>query len=359
LAAAVARICRAGARLAEPGEFTLRAFLAGRIDLTQAEAVLGVIDAAEPDQLDAALEQLAGGLARPLEQLRRQLLELLAQLEAGFDFPDEDLPFLTTDELRRGLGQAGRTVARLVRQMDGRAESAPAARVVLVGAPNAGKSSLFNAMAGAAQALVSAEPHTTRDYLVAELDLDGLKCRLVDTAGVEPPEDAASIDLEQAAQQMTSRQARGSQLRLLCIDAGRPMNEWERSQFAGRNERQLVVLTKIDAPRQSDAPRYDVATSSVSGAGLDMLRETLRRVLVSAVASQTGGMAGTAVRCRDSLRWAAQGLGRARKALGRGSGEELVALEIREALDALGRVLGAVYTEDVLEVIFSRFCIGK
>jgi tRNA modification GTPase len=243
--------------------------------------------------------------------------------------------------------------------MEGRTESAPAARVVLVGAPNAGKSSLFNALARGPQALVSDQPRTTRDYLVAELDLDGLKCRLVDTAGVEPSGSAGSADLEQAAQQMTSRQARGSQLRLLCIDAGRPMNQWERSQLMDPSARQLVVLTKIDRPRQSDCPRYDVATSSASGEGLDALRRTLRQALVGTVSAHPGGVAGTADRCRESLRRAAQDLARARIALRRGRGEELLAVEIRSALDELGHVVGAVYTDDVLEVIFSRFCIGK
>jgi len=177
-------LCATGARLAGPGEFTLRAFLAGRIDLTQAEAVLAVIDAHDPQDLNVALGQLAGGLARPLHRLREALLDLLAHVEAGFDFADEELPFIEREELDRQLGAANDEVAAIVRQLALRGEPIDMARAVLVGRPNAGKSSLFNALAGDHAALVSEHPGTTRDYLVAELDLDGLKCRLIDTAGL-------------------------------------------------------------------------------------------------------------------------------------------------------------------------------
>ena len=177
-------ICSAGARLAAPGEFTLRAFLAGRIDLSQAEAVLGVIDAADPRDLQVALGQLAGGLARPLHRLRDDLLDLLAHLEAGFDFADEELPFLDRKVLDRRLAQAEESIATILRQMASRGGPSSSTRVVLVGQPNTGKSSLFNALAHGQAALVSDCPGTTRDYLVAELDLGGVKCQLIDTAGM-------------------------------------------------------------------------------------------------------------------------------------------------------------------------------
>src|SRR5262249_45075476 len=153
-----------------PGEFTLRAFLAGRIDLTQAEAVLGVIDAAGRQELDAALAQLSGGLAAPLAQLRGGLLDVLAHLEAVLDFTDGDIEFISREELQSQVAAAQAEVERLASQMQARGEAASATRAVLIGAPNVGKSSLYNALTGQA-ALVSQQAGTTRDYLTARLDL--------------------------------------------------------------------------------------------------------------------------------------------------------------------------------------------
>jgi tRNA modification GTPase len=178
-------LCAAGARPAEPGEFTLRAFLAGRIDLCQAEAVLGVIEAAGPQELHVALSQLAGGLSRPLQSLRNSLLDLLAHVEAGFDFADEDLAFVPREELDRQLAEAEGSVEAILAQTIARSEPPDVVRAVLVGRPNAGKSSLFNALARMPAALVSDHPGTTRDYLVADLDLGGVKCRLIDLAGTK------------------------------------------------------------------------------------------------------------------------------------------------------------------------------
>ena len=170
-------------RLAQPGEFTLRAFLAGRIDLTQAEAVLGVVDAVDRRQLDVALEQLAGGLSHPLHALRDDLLNLLADLEAGLDFAEEDIRFVSSVELDRRLAGAAEKLDRLSARLSMRGEAHTAARVTLVGSPNVGKSSLFNALARQSAALVSPLPGTTRDYLAARIDAGGLTVELIDTAG--------------------------------------------------------------------------------------------------------------------------------------------------------------------------------
>lgn len=363
---ALEAICAAGARLARPGEFTLRAFLAGRLDLTQAEAVLGVIDAADPRQLDVALQQLAGGLAGPLRQLRGSLLDLLADLEAGFDFADEDLPFITRAQLDGQLAAATRTVDRLLEQMASRRETAELVRVVLTGWPNTGKSSLFNALLGRTGALVSETPGTTRDYLTAELDLGGqVRCLLVDTAGIEPEAARLADSVRRAAQAAAVGQAQSAQVRLLCLDSTRPLHAWEAAQLAACPEAPLVVLTKCDLPRRleltgaaTSCPSA-VATSSLTGQGLGRLKKEIAAAVLAARAGEGDVVAGTAVRSRESLRLAAECLQRARQVLSVGSGEELVAAELRVALDELGQVVGAVYTEDVLERIFSRFCVGK
>jgi len=349
-------VCAAGARLAQRGEFTLRAFLCGRLDLTRAEAVLGVIDAAGPAQLKAALTQLAGGLAVPLGRLRDGLLDLLADLEAGLDFADEDLPFISCEELSERLAAAAAEVQRLLGQMASRSEAADRTRVVLFGWPNTGKSSLFNALAGGT-ALVSDHPGTTRDYLTAELDLGGARCLLVDTAGLEPESRVPHDPVRRAAQAAASDQGRQAQVRLFCLDASRPPNAWEEAQLAGGMDG-LVVLTKIDLARRIEPGPSSVPTSSVTGEGIARLRE---RIAEAVLACGPPGevVAGTAVRCRESLRLAAQSLHRAGEACRLTVGEELVAAEVRAALEELGMTVGAVYTEDVLDRIFSRFCIGK
>lgn len=359
LEAALRALCRSGGRLAQPGEFTLRSFLAGRLDLTQAEAVLGAIDAADADRFDVALAQLAGGLSRPLTHLRDDLLNLLAHLEAGLDFADEDLPFITQDQLNRQLAAAAEAVAGLAQQMTSRREATDRVRFVLVGWSNTGKSSLFNALAAGPGALVSDHPGTTRDYLTCDLDLDGVRCLLIDTAGMETSAATAGVDLRRAAQTASQRQGRAAHLRLFCLDSSRPLNGWEREQLAADSSGRLVVLTKADLPRATDFAGPAIATSSLSGEGVDSLRGRLREAALTTNASGGDVVAGTSVRCSESLRLAAESLHRARRIVRQDTGEELVAAEIRVALEELGRVVGAVYTDDMLDRIFSRFCIGK
>jgi tRNA modification GTPase len=356
-------VCAAGARLAAPGEFTLRAFLAGRIDLTQAEAVLGVIDADDGPALAVALSQLAGGLARPLHRLRDELLELLAHVEAGFDFADEDLPFITREELDDRLAQAESQLALIERQMHSRAEPVDVVRAVLVGRPNTGKSSLFNAIVGSASALVSQHAGTTRDYLSADLDLDGVQCRLIDTAGIgekplAPPHDDAPI--EHAAQLAAESQHRSADVQVLCLDCTRPLDDWERSHLedAPIAGQRVVAWTKCDAGQGIEGDTAGVRTSSHTGEGVDALRSQLRQAVVAAAGTQGDVVASTAARCRESLRLAEQSLRQARTAANEGQ-EELAAADVRAALEELGKVVGAVYTDDVLDRIFSRFCVGK
>jgi len=356
--AAIRSLVAAGARPAERGEFTLRAFLGGRLDLTQAEAVLGAVDAADDRELDAALGQLAGGLAGPLRRLRESLLELLVEVEAGLDFPEEDLAVVSPEEIDRQLAAASAAVAGLARQMQTRHTAGELVRAVLVGWPNVGKSSLFNALLGRTGALVSELPATTRDYLTAELDLGGAKCLLVDTAGVEIDPAGPAAAIRRAAQDGSARQSDSAGVELLCLDTTRPLNSWERARLAADNQRRIAVLTKIDAAGATDFAGHAVRTSSFSGWGLDVLRDRLHRAVLAA--RPPGGVVrNTAVRCHDSLRRAVESLALARQVAAEGGGEELVAAELRAALDELGQVVGAVYTDDLLERIFSRFCIGK
>lgn len=355
--AAMQAACRHGARPAQPGEFTLRAFLAGRLDLTQAEAVLGVVDAADQKQLDVALRQMAGGLAAPLQRLRSELLELLAHLEAGLDFVEEPIEFITQSELLSQLTSARAATQKLVEQTAARGDAAVVPRVVLVGEPNVGKSSLFNALAGGAKAIVSPTAGTTRDYLTARLSLDGVECDLIDTAGLEE-RNLATPSIAAAAQAFTGEQAHDADVRLLCLDASRPPTPREAAEIARCDPARFVVLTKADLAA-NPASSHLLSVSVVRNSGLDELRQAIRAAIVAARGEASDVVVATAVRCRDSLRRADEALAAAVVLVQRRGVEELVAVEVRQALDELGQVVGAVYTDDILDRIFSRFCIGK
>ncbi|HVA45765.1 MAG TPA: GTPase [Pirellulales bacterium] len=353
--ALLAELCAKGARLARPGEFTLRAFLAGRIDLTQAEAVLGVIDARGRRELETALSQLAGGLAAPLARLRGELLDALAHLEAGLDFVEEDIEFISPDDLDAQLAAAQAEVEGLLDQMQARGEAPGTLRAVLIGAPNVGKSSLYNALGGQ-NVLVSEQAGTTRDYLATRLDLDGTMFELVDTAGIEHAQTTA---IARAAQAAGCGQREQAEIEIVCLDASRPLTESEEDLLASRPRgERLVVCTKTDLPRRARELPEAIDTSSRSGAGLDLLRRRLREA-GEADKVTLGVVAATAVRCSESLRQAAEGLVRARGVVQSAGGEELVAAELRGTLHQLGEVAGEVYTDDILDRIFSRFCIGK
>ena len=356
LSALLEALSAAGARPAEPGEFTLRAFLAGRIDLTQAEAVLGVIDARGEQDFRSSLEQLAGGLARPLDQLRNMLLELLSRLEAGLDFVEEDIQFLTPEEIEKELDQAASVLLAARQQLAGRGLGETLPRVVLIGWPNVGKSSLFNALARHATALVSDSPGTTRDYLLAMLELGSIRCQLVDTAGVEPAGEGA---IASRAQQMTESQTLASDIRLLCLDASRSLNDWERRELATTSGlHQQVVLTKCDRPYRLEVPPGAIETSAQAGQGIAALQSVLREGLLRLQRGESASSL-TTERCGERMREADEALSRARQLNRSASGDELIALEIRAALSELGQIVGAVYTDDILDRIFSRFCIGK
>ena len=342
-----------GARLAEPGEFTLRAFLAGRIDLTQAEAVLGVIDAVGEDQLGVALRQLAGGLATPLARLRDDLADTLAHLEANLDFADEaDVDPLGRAALAADLARRASEVADLAGRLGGRVRESGRPRVVLVGPPNAGKSRLFNALVGADRSIVAPVAGTTRDYVEAACDCDGLGIDLVDTAGVE----RADHPIGRLAQEAQAEQVRGADLLLDCRPAG---SNWAATGGPIDHPPRLRVATKADLDSSAD-PMTELATSAATGAGVDRLRvEVARRLRRDESSRSAAGVATTAARSGASLLGAARSLRAASAAVAAGRGDEFVAVDLRQALDDLGRVVGVVVTDDLLDRIFRRFCIGK
>jgi tRNA modification GTPase len=339
----IGELLRAGARAAQPGEFTMRAFLAGKLDLPRAEAVLGVIEAGSRDELKQALAQLAGGVSQPLNALRDDLLNLLADLEAGLDFAEEDIHFIARDDLLLRLGKGLAQLTNLKRQLEQRAVSGLPFRVVIAGRPNVGKSSLFNALTGGA-ALVSPESGTTRDYLVGRLELDGVTVELIDTAGVQESADP----IEAQAQSLGREQFEQSDLVLVCVEAGQPFGV-----LSAGAPSTVTVATKCDV---AEAPAGLLATSVVNGVGLAELRQLLAE---RASARAQPALAPSLSRCQGHVTACLEHLRRAHQMVLFEEPAELLALEVRGALDQIGEMVGAVYTDDLLDRIFSRFCIGK
>lgn len=344
----IAQLLHAGCRAAQPGEFTLRAFLSGKLDLTRAEAVHAVIEADSRDELKYALKQLAGGMARPLQELRDDLLNLLADVEAALDFADEDIRFVQQEEMLLRLGKALAHITLLDKQLDQRGQSERPFRVVLTGRPNAGKSSLFNALVGG-NALVSAEPGTTRDYLVQRLDVGGVRVELIDTPGWQ----MASGTIETQAQTLAREQSAHADLLLLCLEAGQSLAPEEETMCRQTHPPVVAISTKSDLPSPHS---QRIATSSVSGSGLDALRTLLAE---RAQARKQPALAPSLSRCRHHVASCLEQLRRAHGIVLFEEPSELLALELRGALEQLGEMVGTVYTDDLLDRIFNRFCIGK
>jgi tRNA modification GTPase len=337
------QLVRAGARLAEPGEFTLRAFLAGKLDLTQAEAVLGVIEAKDEAVLHGSLSQLAGNLAHPLHEVRDDLLNLLADVEAGLDFSDEDLVFLSSEQIANRITHHVTKLTESLRQTEARGVASKPLRVVLTGPANAGKSSLFNALTGTPGALVSPEPGTTRDYLSARVKWDGLNVELIDTAG----EASATETIGEQAQVQRVGQGAAADLLLRCVPVDEP------GPVRLMDGREVEVRTKADlAPAVSG-----LATSSLSGQGLAELRAVI--VERARAASRHGKAELRLARCHAHVAQALVHLRQAEEIVSKREPADLLALDLRLALEQLGELLGSVYTNDLLDRVFSRFCIGK
>jgi len=383
LQAALETLYRAGIRPAQAGEFTLRAFLAQRIDLVQAEAVLGVIDAADHCELDQALRQLAGGISSRIREARTRLLELLADLEAGLDFVEEDIEFVEADAVIERLESVRTFVDQLRQQSRHRMRTTAACRIVLAGQTNAGKSTLFNRLIGEHTALVSQTEGTTRDYLSARLDWDGPESELIDTAGWEADasgvlSQAQTVSREQweradlivwcrATDMSVQRHDADEQLQTAVQRLGCPvLLVHTKSDLRPDGNEPLTDSSPSQGPPQSTVdnrghtlPAVPLQVSGHTGQGLGQLCRQLARQLQHENPTHRSLISDTSARCRDSLHNAHTALTEACGLAHARAGDELLAVSIREALDHLGRIVGAVYTEDLLDHIFSRFCIGK
>ncbi|NBB17535.1 tRNA uridine-5-carboxymethylaminomethyl(34) synthesis GTPase MnmE [Caulobacter sp. SLTY] len=352
----MAALLAQGLRLAEPGEFTRRAFENGRLDLAQAEAVADLVDAETQGQARQALGQLGGALSNRYETWRAGLTQALAMLEAAVDFPDEELPADVAARARPPLETLlGEIDAALADEGRGR-RVREGFRIALIGAPNAGKSSLLNALAGRDAAIVTATPGTTRDVIEVPMVLAGYKALLADTAGVRETDEAIEAEGVRRAQAW----AHDADLRLWVVDQS-AAGEWARARGLAR-EGDLLVLTKADLTPGPDRdaameqPLDHLALSVLAPADVATLRAELERRIVAALSGAEFPLA-TRIRHRDSLTEARRHMRRALDELE--PAVELAAEDVRLAARALARVTGRIGAEDILDVVFSSFCIGK
>ena len=351
----LARVLALGARQAAPGEFSQRAFLNDKLDLAQAEAVADLIDAASAAAARAALRSLDGEFSRQIEALSERLVELRVQIEAGLDFPDEELDLLADGRLAADAARLADDLRALVERAGEGRLLREGVTVVLAGAPNVGKSSLLNALAEREAAIVTAIPGTTRDVLREYLAIDGLPLHLVDTAGLRDSHDP--IELE-GIRRARAEIARADHL-LFVTEAGAPQSP--PPELLEQASSVTRIVNKIDLtgepPRTESATSWtDVYLSVRSGAGLDLLRARMR-----AAAGFAGAQGQFSARRRhvEALRQAAESTARSAELLATGAGPELAAEELRLAQQALGEITGEVSSDDLLGRIFASFCIGK
>jgi tRNA modification GTPase len=342
-------VLRAGARAAEPGEFTRRAFINGKLDLTQAEAVMDIIRARTPLALRAAAEQLEGRLGKGIARLREDLLTVVAHLEAWIDFPEEDIDPASGSALVERIAAVRETVQSLLATADQGRILREGVRVAIVGRPNAGKSSLLNRLLGMDRAIVSPTPGTTRDTIEESACLGGLLFRLTDTAGLRETSDP----VEQAGVERSRLTIERADLVLHIIDASEP-NDAQ----GPLGTREILVANKCDLPSPG-VPAGAVRVSCLTGEGFSDLTERMVEAVGGAHLSAGQSLAAINARHTALLDSAARSLEAARILVSSGEPPELAAIELRAALDAIGRIIGMADTEEILGRIFSSFCIGK
>ncbi len=353
-----------GARLAEPGEFTKRAFLNGRLDLSQAEAVIDLIHAHTEESHRQALAQLEGGLSQAIAAMREALLEVLAYVEGAMEFPEEDLELLPWETLRAKAHAVEVQTAVLLDTFQTGRVLREGVRVVIVGRPNVGKSSLFNALLATNRAIVTPIPGTTRDVLEEVVNLRGYPFRLLDTAGIRASADA----VEQEGIGRARRSLESADLVLLVLDGSEPLTAADEEAITAiQGQRVQVVLNKADLPARLTAgelqrrfPEWPkVAVSCKERQGLEHLTEAMVEAMLHGQPRPQEGPMLTKLRHWEALQHARQSLQRANDGMARRLSGEFIAIDLREALEWLGEIVGLNYTEDLLDKIFSEFCIGK
>ena len=349
-----------GARLAEPGEFTKRAFLNGRLDLAQAEAVLDIVRSKTEASLRMALGQLSGRLSSRLNDIKERLLAALASIEASIDFPEEDIEIISESDTKGRLKIVKDNLAKLLESAQGGIILREGLTSVICGKPNVGKSSLLNALLQRDRAIVTHVPGTTRDAIEDLANINGIPFKLVDTAGIAPTEDL----VEREGILKSRERIEQADLILMVLDASAEMTDEDRILLSDtKGKPRILVINKADLPRKIDLRTLEgnvlVSVSAKEADGIDALKKAMERAVWSgrAAAPESGSI--TNLRQEQALKNASDAVDRAGEAVEKGFSPELIAIELREALDSIGEITGEIVTDDILERVFSQFCIGK
>ncbi len=354
-------ILAAGARAAAPGEFTQRAFLNGKLDLSQAEAVADLIHAKSRKAVESSRQQLDGKLGAHIKQFRQQIIDAVAMVELELDFIEEDVEFASRDQLRKLLDALISEIETLLATYETGRLVMHGVRTVFAGAPNAGKSTLLNTLTGRDRAIVSDVAGTTRDTIDADWSYGGLLFTLTDTAGIRVTGDA----IEAEGVRRSEKAIQDADLVVFLLDLSLPNSEDAISQIqkmkASFPEKPFLITgTKSDlAKEQPESFKPDHTISSVTGEGIEDLKEAMKNAVLGSREIDTSGLLVTSSRHRDALQKTKHHVESALNALETGITGDFLAIDLRSALHQLGSITGEITTEDLLDSIFSRFCIGK
>lgn len=352
-----------GARLAQPGEFTERAFLSGRLDLTQAEAVRDLIEAQTLTQARQAASQMGGALSRRVAPAKQALVELIALLEAGIDFAEDDIEITPQEEIERRIQELKPPLTALEASFARGRIVHDGLTLAIVGRPNAGKSSLFNRLVERDRAIVTATPGTTRDLVTERISLDGIPLELVDTAGLREGPRGLLDEAEQIGIHRSREALADAALVLVVLDATQPLNEEEHRLLAAVEGRPALVamnksdLTEVPAAEQACASLIALHTSALTGEGIAALREKIVELATGGAAAEPGLL--TNMRQHQAITTALAALADAERANASKIPHEMILIDLYRGLWALDSLTGQTTPDDILHLIFSTFCIGK
>src|SRR3990172_3022180 len=352
---------KSGARLAEPGEFTKRAFLNGRLNLLQAEAVIDIIKSKSDTALESAMNQLQGGLAKQIASIRNKLIDILAEIETDIDFPEEDIEFKNKLEFKKGLESVLTEIGQLVDSYRYGKIYREGVSVVIAGRPNVGKSSLMNALLNEDRAIVTSIPGTTRDTIEEGLNINGLTIKIVDTAGIRESEGF----VEQEGIKRTQKAIEGAGLIIFLLDGSEGLREKDKDlikEIKQKNKPVIIAINKIDVGNKNSSEWTGgefLKISALKNIGLDELRNKIFDIIYNGHCKTPEGIFITRDRHRERLSKAHDSLSKAVNAINQNLSSEFIAADLRLSLESLGEITGETYSEDVLNRIFQEFCIGK